>query len=1361
GALVYSPLAYGTGSVSPSVIAQGSVDFYGAAVKVSSENVLICGAGGRIQEQFGAMALINQNVFIPGIADIHFKDASSATLIAKNFVVRSTTNAGGSWNLVKPAGTTIPAATYSKAWTLAGGKSLLFGSGNTLLYNANTDLTVTAFTASDVKALAAGTNDQNIFFVDGNLVRKVNLTSLIPSTVHTLSGSNPVNAMQVFANGDHILVGDGGLYKHYTASGTLLSYSTGLPSADFKALAFLDNLNGIIVGNGGVYYKSTNATISTSGYLESATWEVRNVASSDPMGVSGANIYALAVTSPTGVLIGGENPVSGSATTPYVRSIYDAGGRYSNRFWYDRLGRLVVSRNSRQELENKYSYMRYDALGRVYEAGEKTENPDTELQFAGIFGTAVSGYFSPSTIDDARLINWITSSGARKEMTYSYYDNVAINGIPGFTSDPLTQRLRVVHTTYEETYDGDDQTYDHATHYSYDIHGNVKTLVQDNQKMATDFASLTGERFKRLDYSYDLLSGNVHRMSVQAGKVDQWHHAYVYDADNRLRRVYTNTHEPLTPIGRLTQNKENELIANSDWQRDAQYYFYDHGPMARVEIGQNNLQGSDYVYNLLGWLKSVNGSDLKDNITDPGKDSDPTGVNALFAKDVYHFGLHYYEGDYTAISGEVPLAPVNIGSVAAGNSSNLYNSNIRYMETRITNPETREAMPMLNAYIYDQLNRLKESRSFETGYTSNEWNPDNYKNEYFNAFTYDAMGNILTQQRHKRNGNQIEQLRYQYQRDDNDRLLRNRLYHVNDDISEGVDSTDIDDMGTFDYTPQGINLNNNYQYDGEGRLVKDRQEEIDSIIWTVKGKVKEIFRTPGSEKKSMSFDYNSNGQRIAKHVFNNQTLILEKSTYYVLDPQGTQLAVYEQIVEEGTSKYYLAERNIVGQQRLGTLSDTIDLGQNSPNPSYGFLGNRMYELGNHLGNVLTVISDIVYPISSNNTTIDMYFVGIEQVSDYSPFGVQLDGRTGEGGVSARRYRYGFQAQEKDDEIKGEGNSMNYEFRMHDTRLGRFFAVDPLTDKFPQWSPYQFSGNQVISTKELEGMEPEQSANEADENETQYAKANTATNGNRIFAWTVNVSSTGSKIWVQGAEYTGPSFSEAALITEHVYSIDKPGVGPGADDEAGGSGEWRIVNEYIDIRSGYKAALYKRTIDNVNFYVFATAGTDDVFDGIADLKNGLGMLDEQMKYSLRDARHVSEYVAGLKYGNYLTFVGHSLGGGLAAANARATGHSAKTFNAMGLNKVWREILPKLPETEKIDAYVIYGEILDNLQRTVGMKSEGDIHYFISPVKVMSKQQYVNQSDSPSRRAFLLWNYAHYVLGESGKKHMMSNFLKLLK
>jgi len=63
--------------------------------------------------------------------------------------------------------------------------------------------------------------------------------------------------------------------------------------------------------------------------------------------------------------------------------------------------------------------------------------------------------------------------------------------------------------------------------------------------------------------------------------------------------------------------------------------------------------------------------------------------------------------------------------------------------------------------------------------------------------------------------------------------------------------------------------------------------------------------------------------------------------------------------------------------------------------------------------------------------------------------------------SLEDYRYGFQGQEKDDEIKGEGNSLNYKYRMHDPRVGRFFAVDPLESQFPWNSPYIFSENKVI------------------------------------------------------------------------------------------------------------------------------------------------------------------------------------------------------------------------------------------------------------------------------------------------------------
>jgi RHS repeat-associated protein len=71
---------------------------------------------------------------------------------------------------------------------------------------------------------------------------------------------------------------------------------------------------------------------------------------------------------------------------------------------------------------------------------------------------------------------------------------------------------------------------------------------------------------------------------------------------------------------------------------------------------------------------------------------------------------------------------------------------------------------------------------------------------------------------------------------------------------------------------------------------------------------------------------------------------------------------------------------------------------------------------------------------------------------------------------AGAYRYGFNGQEKDNEIKGVGNSINYKARIYDDRLGKFLSVDPLTDNFPWYTPYQFAGNTPIAAIDLDGLE---------------------------------------------------------------------------------------------------------------------------------------------------------------------------------------------------------------------------------------------------------------------------------------------------
>ena len=69
------------------------------------------------------------------------------------------------------------------------------------------------------------------------------------------------------------------------------------------------------------------------------------------------------------------------------------------------------------------------------------------------------------------------------------------------------------------------------------------------------------------------------------------------------------------------------------------------------------------------------------------------------------------------------------------------------------------------------------------------------------------------------------------------------------------------------------------------------------------------------------------------------------------------------------------------------------------------------------------------------------------------------------------YRYGFNGMEKDAEIKGEGNHLDYGARGRDPRLGGgWWSIDPLFKKYPFISPYAFALNNPILFKDYDGRD---------------------------------------------------------------------------------------------------------------------------------------------------------------------------------------------------------------------------------------------------------------------------------------------------
>ena len=78
----------------------------------------------------------------------------------------------------------------------------------------------------------------------------------------------------------------------------------------------------------------------------------------------------------------------------------------------------------------------------------------------------------------------------------------------------------------------------------------------------------------------------------------------------------------------------------------------------------------------------------------------------------------------------------------------------------------------------------------------------------------------------------------------------------------------------------------------------------------------------------------------------------------------------------------------------------------------------------------------------------------------------------------RSYFFGFNGMEKDNELKGVGNSLDFGARIYDSRIGKFLGLDPLAMRFPSESNYSFAGNSPIYLIDKEGKYKVSAENEA-------------------------------------------------------------------------------------------------------------------------------------------------------------------------------------------------------------------------------------------------------------------------------------------
>ena len=565
------------------------------------------------------------------------------------------------------------------------------------------------------------------------------------------------------------------------------------------------------------------------------------------------------------------------------------------KFAYDALGRIIASQNAKQKDLAQLSYTRYDKLGRIMEAGQlklKTTAVINELGRLAVSELPKADLIKVNAVDDHYPYNIASKT---EQVTKTLYDIPLANSESWFTDYGVNNtQKRVTAILYFDELTEDIASlatstgYNNAILYDYDIHGNVKELIHHTNNNSD--LTIKNQQLKKVVYDYDLISGNVNKVMYQPGKTDQFIHKYDYDADNRIKQVYTS--------------KDNTI-----WEKEANYLYYEHGPLARVEIGDKAVQGIDYIYTLQGWLKGVNSEELKSK-ADAGSD----GLNV--AKDAFGFALNYYKGDYISRINNKDASVFTLSKT--GNfekDANLYNGNIKEMVTSLLDLDGNPLASQFNHYTYDQLNRITNmnSEAIVAGVS---------KPSYKSSYSYDKNGNLLTMSNYapKKDGTiaEMDNLTYNYiiktnsdkdPSDPNYKTRTNQLQYVKDLVGAGIftnDSKNLNDT-SLDIDNQA---SDNYTYDAIGQLISDKLEGI-TIDWRVDGKVNKVTKNNGTV---VSFEYDGLGNRTSKKVV---TPTSSTVTYYERDAQGNVLSTYEMITANGVSNYYLVEQSIYGSSRLG------------------------------------------------------------------------------------------------------------------------------------------------------------------------------------------------------------------------------------------------------------------------------------------------------------------------------------------------------------------------------------------------------------------------------------------------------------
>jgi RHS repeat-associated protein len=245
------------------------------------------------------------------------------------------------------------------------------------------------------------------------------------------------------------------------------------------------------------------------------------------------------------------------------------------------------------------------------------------------------------------------------------------------------------------------------------------------------------------------------------------------------------------------------------------------------------------------------------------------------------------------------------------------------------------------------------------------------------------------------------------------------------------------------------NSNFYFEYNARGSVISDTRKAISLIQYNYNNLPTLLHQTNGNE---YTYGYDNTGNRTYKKVTTGSTIINEE--YYLRDQTGRELAIYD-VQTKMLKMLNLYGSSLIGRVNVSWEAYTPNEQENNTNhiepvyyrPHY----EKYYYVKDHLGNINLTLSE-------NGSIVNGQL--------YLSYGEYISGTNySEGGIANDKYK--FTGKERD-------NETGYDYfgsRFYDSQLGRWLSVDPLADKYPGWSPYNYCLNNPIKLIDDDGRGP--------------------------------------------------------------------------------------------------------------------------------------------------------------------------------------------------------------------------------------------------------------------------------------------------